>query len=467
MDGFTAPEVSMASIETPSAPSEAAPSASAVPEAPSAAMPATSDAPVAETSAESVPAAPTELPDEQAFERLTGPERGNNWKQARARIAELNSQVERFTPYQQAIEQMEQAGGWEQLQQSAELGSLLFSPVQDPQTGQTYFTAEPLIERLAQESPGTLGELVWKGLSQPSPWYSGETILDSIIQDHLKLNPALLDTYRQIQSPQDAQKFIAPGQITPEELAGIPAEFHDAYKSLSPKQREELALTSDEEVRREFLQDKADALQTRQFIAQQKQQEEQRRQQQAQEFQSRVEQRGDELGALVRDAAIASVREKLNTEALFHADKEINSALHDDVIQWSAQQLLSDPTSLQDNNRCDQLYRLSANAELRGDVIQARQYKVQADQLAKALEGRFRNLATKRVAFWSSAFGSARQAQQQQVQQARPRAEIAASNQASRQNTPTQTVGKQNSFGFSPAQIEQYEQMIRARQMAQ
>jgi hypothetical protein len=80
------------------------------------------------------------LPDEQAFEQLAGPERGQNWKQARARIAELNQQVQQFSSHQPVIEQIEQAGGWDRIQQHAELGSLLFSQIEDPSTGQINLT---------------------------------------------------------------------------------------------------------------------------------------------------------------------------------------------------------------------------------------------------------------------------------------------------------------------------------------
>lgn len=462
MDGISTPDVSTASTETASAPSEATASAAVQPEAVLAGQDTALQAQPDLQAAESVPAAPSELPDEVAFEQLNGPERGQNWKQARARIAELNQQVSQFSAHQPVIEQIEQRGGWEQVQQHAELGSLLFSQTQDPQTGQIRMTAEPLIERLASESPYTLDEIIWKGIHQADPYNPDQTIAHAFVRDYLRLDPNLLDTYRSIQSPQDAQKYLAPGQVTPEELAAIPEQFHDAFKSLTPRQREELGL-ADDETKLEFLQDKADALQARQFIAQQTQEREQQRAQAAQQFEQRVDQRHNELSAAVRDAAINGVREKLKTEARLSASDTHNEALHNDAIQWAVQQLMSDPASAQDNDKADAIYRLSANAELRGDKIQASQYKLQADAMSKALEGRFRNNVTKRVAFWSELLGGARQAQQQQVEQARPRAEIANSNQSTRQNQQTQTVG--NGFIPSPQRIAQYEQLYKQSQM--
>ncbi len=460
MDGLS-PDVSAASTETTSAPLEVAVSATAAqPEAVLAGQD-TAQAPELQAS-ETATDAPVELPDEQTFEQLAGPERGQNWKQARARIAELNEKVNGFTAYQPVIEQIEQLGGWDRIQQHAEVGSLLFAQVEDPQTGQVRLTAEPLIERLASESPNTLGELVWKGIHQPSPWNPDETIAHAFLRDYLGLDPSLLDTYRQIQNPADAQKYFAPGQITPEELANIPPQFHDAYKSLSPKQREDFPYL-DEATKSEWLQDKTDALQARQFIAAQNAEKEQQKQQAAELFQSRVEQRGRELGLEARNVALASARDKLKSDAVFSADAEVNEAFHSEAIQWAAGQLLADPASAHDDDRADKLYELAAEAELRGDKMQSSQYKLQADALAKKLEGRFLNMLTKRTAFWSKALGGARQVQQQQVEQARPRAEIASSNQSPGQNPRSQTVG--HGFAPTPQRLAQYEQMLRAAQM--
>lgn len=460
MDGLS-PEVSTASTETVSAPSETAASATAQPEAVSAGQDTAAQPDL--QAADSQPAAPVELLDEQAFEQLAGPERGQNWKQARARIAELNQQVSQHTRYQPVIEEIEQLGGWEQVRQAAEFGTQMFSQVEDPQTGKLRLSAQPLIERLASESPYTLDEIVWSGIHQPDPYNPQQTILQALMRDQLGLDPALLDTYKQIQSPADAQKYLAPGQVTPEELAAIPEQFHDAYKSLTPRQREELALYGDDETKLETLQDKADALQARQFIAAQNAEKEQRQQQAAQQFETNVKARASELSSTSTQAALTSVREKLKTEARLSASESHNDALHSEAISWAAQELMADPGTARDSAKAGDLYELSAEAELRGDRIKANQYKMQADSLAKALEGRFRNHVTKRVAFWSEALGGARQAQQQQVEQARPRPEIAGSNQSARQNQGTKTVG--TGFQPTPQRLAQYEQMLRASQM--
>jgi len=458
MDGITS-EVSMpASAETAS-PSEAAPSTSVQPEA-TTATDVANLAPTESPVAESDPATP-ELPDEQTFEQLSGPERGQNWKQARARIAELNQQVQQFSTHQPVIEQIEQAGGWDRFQQQAELGSLLFSQVEGAD-GQINLTAEPLIERLASESPSTLGEIVWKGIHQPSPWYANETILDGVIRDQLGLDPSLIEIYRQIQNPADAQKFMQPGQITAEELSAVPEQFRDAYKSLTPKQREELAY-ADEETKQAFLQDKADALQARQFIAEQNRQKELAQQQYAQQFQQRVEARGEEIANSVRDTALNAAKEKLKATANFSADEAVNETIHGEAIQWAVQQVLADAALAADNERATKLYNLAADAELRGDKIRADQYRLQGDALGKKLEGRFLNKLTERTAFWSKAFGGVRQTQQQQVEQARPRPEIGSNNQPLRQNTPTKTVGQ--GFEVTPQKLAQYQQIFKQSQM--
>ena len=468
-DGFVAPDVSMpASADTGSVSPDSAPSASVQPEA----TPATSEVAITQPNAEpiegSLPSSEPEFPDEAALQAMTPQDRQSNWQRLRTAYEDSKAELGGFTSYKTAIQAIEERGGWDAVQQYADLGQLLYSQVQDPNTGQISLTAEPLIERLASDSPDTLGEIVWKGIHQPSPWNEGETIAHTFVREYLGLDPNLLDTYRQIQSPADAQKYAPPGSVTAEELAAIPEQFHEAYKSLTPRQREELNLAGDDETKLEFLQDKADALQARQFIAQQNAEREQAKQAQAHQFQQRVEQRGLELSQTATDAALASAKQKLQTEAKLSSSDAHNEALHQEAIQWAAQECLKDPANAQDNDNASRLYTLSAEAELKGDKIRASQYKVQADALTKKLEGRFLNKLTGRVAFWSEVLGVSRQAHQQQVEQARPRAEVAASNTATpRQNQHTQTVGNgRGGFGWTPQQLEQMEASLKAQRMA-
>lgn len=483
MDGFTSPDVSVASTDAVSAPSDAGASA-ALPDASTGAggvsgQTATSPAsttldaqPQGESSAPSLE--DVQFPDDAALQAMPANERQSNWQQLRQAYATAKTDAGEYAKHKDVIEQINSLGGFERIQQQAELGGLLFSQIQS-EDGSVDFTAEPFIEHLAGESPHTLGEIVWKGIHQANPYNPEETIGHAFVRDYLGLNPDLLDTYRQIQNPQDAQKFLAQagygnaGAATAEELAAIPSQFHDAFKSLSPRQREELSLIPDEDTKLSFLQDKADALQARQFIEQQKAEKETQRQEAQRQFEQRIEARGNELAQSAQTALLESARAKLKAEASLHADETANGALHEEAISWAHKKVLDDPASYQDSTRAEQYYSLSARAELSGDKIKAAEYKLAADNLAKKLEGRFRNALTERTAFWSTALGSARSAQQQQVQNARPRPEIGANGSNSQPQQRTQTVGNGpiGGFGASPAQLEQYKQMLRAAQMRQ
>ena len=463
MDGIT-PDMSAASPDIAS-PSEAATSAVA-----SEAVGAEQTLPVDTQNAvssgdSSTPQPEIEFPDDAALQQMPATERQSNWQQLRTAYASAKSDAQAYAQYKDAIAHIEQVGGFERLQQQAELGSLLFSTIENPETGQAELTADPFIERLVSDSPGTLGEIVWKGLNQPSPWNPDETIAHTWFRDHLGLKPELLDTYRQIQTPQDAQKYLAQTNApTAEELAAIPQHFQDAYKSLSPGQREEFSYMTPER-QQEFLQDKADALKAREYIAQQEAAQAEARRQQEQQFQQRVEQRGAELAQSVQSALMESAKQKLQAEARFSPDDNINGALHQESITWAAQKVLSDPALQRDSQRAEELYGLSARYELAGDRFKAQEFKMQADNLARKLEGRFRTALNERVAFWSTAFGQARSAQQQQIQAARPRPEIGANNATTSSAQQRPAGNAQQGFGFTPQQIAQYAAEIRARQM--
>ena len=127
--------------------------------------------------------------------------------------------------------------------------------------------------------------------------------------------------------------------------------------------------------------------------------------------------------------------------------------------------MLSDPALQRDSQRAAEMYGLSARYELAGDRFKAQEFKMQADNLARKLEGRFRTALNERVVFWSTAFGQARSAQQQQIQAARPRPEIGANNATTSSAQQRPAGNAQQGFGFTPQQIAQYAAEIRARQM--
>lgn len=467
MDGITSPDMSAASVDIapPSGADTSAVSNEAVMTEQSPSLDPQSESPLGESSAPSL-----EFPDDAALEALPASERQSNWQQLRNAYTSAKSDAEAYQQYKPHIESITEMGGFDRFQQQAELGGLLFSQVENPQTGQLEMSAAPFVERLASDSPDTLNDLVWQGIMKANPANPNESIGHSFLRDYVGLSPdpKMLDFYRQFQTQQDVNQFLAQsGQVTSEELATIPEQFHEAYRSLTPTQRAEFELFSNDAVKQEYLQDKADALQARQYIAEQNAEREQARQQQAAEFNRQVEARGSEIAKGVQETLLNSVREKLKTDATFSAEEGVNSSIHDESIQWAVQKTLSDPALQQDSTRAEQLYTLSARAEMTGDKFKAQEFKVQADNLARKLEGRFRAALNERTAFWSKAFGVSRQAQQQTLQNARPRPELGASNVTQGSQQPNANAERREGFGFSSQQMEQYKAMMRARQMGQ
>lgn len=466
MENFSSPDSSVASTEAAVAtPATPAPSASAQPEA------MQSSAPVAEAPAqpdtaqniETVDVPSDELPDDQAFGQLPGAERASNWAKARARIAELNSQVAGLAPHQSTIEQLEQLGGFERLQQQAALADSLFSPSTDPETGEQMldeqglpvYTAEPFIERLVSESPSTFGEIMWKGFDQPNPFNPQETVGHVFLRDRLGLDPALLDIYQQIKSPADAKSYMSQsGQIDPAELQAIPEHYHEAYKTLSPTLRDEVQLMS-EEARDQYLMERQELLETRKFREEQQNAQKQAEAERQQAFQARIAERGQQLIQETAQRTITAAREKLKAELNFTSEEGGNDAIWDEIINQATIKVVNDPLLGKDNATAERLYNLAAHYELTGDRMKAAEAKVQADRLATKLTAHFNNAVTSRAAFWSKLLGVSRAAHQQQVNNAQPRVEIASrTSPQQRTNNPRTSQGQ--SFGFDANQIAQW-----------
>lgn len=386
-------------------------------------------------SGETVAGSQDEFPDDAAFLQLPGEQRASNWSKARGRISELNQKVaelsglESLKPVSESIEQM---GGWDRVEPLMQLANGLFTPqvdpdtnelVTDPQTGLPKYTAYPFVEQLVQQSPNTLAEIVWRALDEPLG--DNETFGHWVMRERLGLDPNMLATYQQIQSPQQAAAFIAQsGGVDPTELESVPAEYHNAYKSLTPHLREEYALMG-EEAKRQVLEERKELLESRQFREQQKAHIEQQRKQQEAQWQQQVHQAGERLIGEVRDRTINTQYDKLKAEAVFFPDEADNKVIWDETVNYAVRRVEQEPTLQTDLQRCDQLYRLSAYHGATGDQWKAKQSKVEADKLATKLDARFRNYVTERVGWWSKRLGAARTAHQQQVNNAQPRAEIA------------------------------------------
>lgn len=465
MESTLSSESSVASTEAPVAtPAAAAPSTSAQ-EAFTGEQSPTAETVTESQGVESVDTPSDELPDDEAFGQLPGVERATNWQKARTRIAELNSRVEALSALeaqQPIFAKIEELGGFDQVTAGAELARSLFVPVTDEQgnevrdeQGLPQYTAEPFVNRLHQESPSTLWEIALTAMQLPVD--QSQTLGEWMLREQLGLDPALLETYRQIKSPQDAANFTQGNETAdPADLAQVPEAYHGAFQSYTKQQQQELLLM-DDATRDAFLAERAEVLEMRQFREQiaAKQAEEAQAREAA--WKQQLHEAGEQRVQAAQNRIIAAQREKLQAEVPFFGPEAMadNERIWNEIITTATQEVAANPSLAGDISRIDGLYRLAAQFELQGDKFKAQQAAVEADRLTAKVERAFQNSVTKHTGWWSQKLGFARNAQTSAIQNAQPRAEIASgSAPASRTNKPT--VPQEGGFGFAGDRIKQW-----------
>ncbi len=456
-----------ASAGADATPASQAPSASA-PEASQQVESITPDQTAQQPEPTGQPASPSseiDFPDDATLQALPGDQRASNWQRLRAQYAETKQKLTELEPLRSTADSIEQLGGWDRVQATAQLGANLFSPVVDPQTNQLRidprtglpeYTAEPFVKQLASESPSTLAEVAWRSLDVP--FNDTDTLGDWLLRKRFGLDPALLNAYQQIKSPQDAARMVGQQSgIDPALLAEIPAEFHSTLKSLSPGMLSEVSLM-ESGAREEFLADKRELMESRAFREEQKAREEQQEQQEQRAAQQRIHDAGEQIISEVRDRVINAQYDKLKAEAVFSDSTDVNQAVWDEIVRYGQSQVEKDATLQGDLDRCNQLYRLTAYYQHTKDQWKAAQSKTEADRLAAKLDARFRNFVTQRTAFWSKTLGGARAAAQAQITNSNPRVEVSSSangNIAPTANSAVPQAPNGQRFGLGADRINQ------------
>lgn len=479
---FNVPDLSAASADTSAAtPADSTPSAS-VTEAPmqSVSEP-TADAMTAQPDVAQVGEATTpsteaesqepEFPDDAAFQQLAGEERASNWQQLRSAYADAKRQLAEM---QSASQQAAAPAFDDEVQSKIGLADSLFAPVTDENgqlitddMGLPQYTAEPFVNTLLEQSPNTLAEIIWRSFDQPVS--DSETFGHWLMKERLGLDPALLSTYQQIRTPQDAVPYIAAATgLDPAELDIIDAQYHDAYKSLTPELRAEVQAMTDI-AREQYLAERAELLETRKFREEQKARVAQEEQQRQAQWQQQIHQHAEKTIEEVRNRSIQAQYELLKQKANFSSEPEVNESVWNEIVTFAQNKVEADPLLQNDLQRCDQLYRLSVYHQASGDQWKATQAKTEADKLANKLTVKLGNFVTERTGFWSKVLGNARSNQQQQVQNAIPRVEIGAQGSNSQPNaTPngTQPPSGQR-FGFSENRISELTNLLQQQKQNQ
>lgn len=415
----------------------------------------------------------------EEIDSLAGEDRRTNWQQLRTRyddvnrqLGELKPQVEAFTPIQQ---KMEAWGGIEQVEQAYSLAQSLFAPITDPNTGQPVldqnglpsYSAEPFVERMANESPQTLYEISHRAMNQP---LGNETVSHEIFRSYYGLDPELMPIYRQIQSPKDAAQFMQnTGQVTPEQLVGIPQQYHEAAKSLTPAMWSEVELMA-ETTRDQYLAERAEMLEMRSFREEQKSAIQQQQQAEQQAIQARVEQAGTQAITSARDRVLNATMDKLKTEVKFFPDEADNQTLQQIIMDRAAAAVQADKNLAPESRRCNDLFRLAAHLEANKEIYPAKRALVEAEALAAKLGREFNKQVAQQVKWFNDKMGMARQGQQNAQASAQTRPEFVRTGNPSApndQNRRIEPAANNQRFGLSPAEItEQASRLAMERQRA-
>jgi len=236
-----------------------------------------------------------------------------------------------------------------------ELVSKIHSPVVDP-TGNTVpgaFTSTPFLQDLETQSPGTVSQLTFDGLGFVVEDENGRK--DTLARHWFRsigLDPDRVDDYKAIDSRAPA------GVVTPDQLAGIDPKYHEAFKALSPAQREDILYQRQTDGQypatvMDYLQDKAEAMDARKWREQDSQRQQAERQAQQQEFERATTQAVNEDISGVRREMYDSIHKTLAAQWKPSTDEKVSQAEYRKVmgalasllipeIRWTAEEALKE-----------------------------------------------------------------------------------------------------------------------------
>ena len=259
------------------------------------------DAPQVETEESAAPPLVPENDDD-----LQGQENNPHVQAVKQLRGELRNRDQEFKPWKEVVSTI---GDPSIAKDYYELMESLRTPVE----GQpNQFTTKNFIEKLDSMSPGIANELFFDLVNYQVPDENGRQ--DTMVRHMMRswgLDPERLEDYRNIDT------IRASGAVTADDLSGIPERFHEAFRALSSAQRDDFLLQKDSQgqyslASMEYLQDKSEALEARQWRAQQDEATKQETARQQQAFEAQIEE------AFVEDITkeAQSIRDSILKESL-------------------------------------------------------------------------------------------------------------------------------------------------------
>lgn len=213
----------------------------------------------------------------------------------------------------------------------------LMESLRTPVEGQpNQFTTRNFIEKLDSMSPGIANELFFDLVNYQLPDDKGR--VDTMARHMMRswgLDPERLEDYRSIDT------IRASGAVTADDLSGIPERYHEAFRALSSAQRDDFILQKDANgnyalASMEYLQDKAEALEARQWREQQATQQAEAAERQQQAFEAQL---GEQIVEDITSKAQSirdSILQKSLSQVTFSSD-----ALQDTIAKEGIMALLA------------------------------------------------------------------------------------------------------------------------------
>lgn len=399
-----------------------------------------------------------EFPDDQAFQQLPGEQRSANWQQARARIKELNGQLREVSERAAIATQLEELGGLESLRADADFARTLFSsykqdesgnPITDPQTGMPYITAQPFIEQLQQQSPDTFYTMMWEALAQPID--QSQTVGDWLLQKKYGLDPKLLDAYKQIQSPNDLQRF-APQAVHQDELTWIPQELHDAYKTFSSQDRQRFQDTPVDQEQDVFdkLQERKELLENRKFVQETKAEKAEQKRLDDERWELGIKQNTQKVIQEKQQQTINAQLERLKTQyqPFGPEDADGNQMVYESAL-LAGDKIFENPAIKQKAASAGNFYYQAERYRATGNAAPASRAQAQADAITLELQREYSKAVSAHIDKWNTRLKGRIVAAQPQPQPTTPQQPA---HVAPARNQPTAPA---NGFKISPERINQ------------
>lgn len=246
----------------------------------------------------------------------------------------------------QPLRVYQQYGDPQAVESRLQLAKLLYTPVRgsdgkpvrDPNTQTIRITTKPFVEYIDKASPGLPEQLLVDllALETENEHNVKEPLVNQVFRFY-KLDPQRLPQYQNI------DKLIARSSaaVTLEELAEIPSEYHDAYRSIPPSIRAAWASYEKPDQDR-MLEDYKGKLDDAKFKEDQRREAEARKAREDAEYAAHVATKQDQYLSTVRRERTAALVQSLTQQVTFSADANTNKVMVGQLVSTMAQ--LLDPS---------------------------------------------------------------------------------------------------------------------------